>query len=135
MFISLLRDTPQKTLLLQYNWRNKMISKEKKIFLESFDRRNLKRNEIHKLMNQGLQRKMYTIRKMREESYQNLIDDLKKKKSFDKSLINQNESPTSRSTVRSFKPKRLSEREQFYHELDMIIEDLDREEYDESGRL
>jgi len=135
MFISLLRDTPQKTLLLQYNWRNKMISKEKKIFLESFDRRNLKRNEIHKLMNQGLQRKMYTIRKMREESYQDLIDDLKKKKSFDKSLINQNVSPTSRSTVRSFKPKRLSEREQFYHELDMIIEDLDREEYDESGRL
>ena len=135
MFISLLRDTPQKTLLLQYNWRNKMISKEIKIFLESFDRRNLKRNEIHKLMNQGLQRKMYTIRKMREESYQNLIDDLKKKKSFDKSLINQNVSPTSRSTVRSFKPKRLSEREQFYHELDMIIEDLDREEYDESGRL
>ena len=108
MFISLLRDTPQKTLLLQYNWRNKMISKEKKIFLESFDRRNLKRNEIHKLMNKGLQQKMYTIRKMREESYQNLIDDLKKKKSFDKSLINQNVSPTSRSTVRSFKPKRLT---------------------------
>ena len=100
-----------------------------------FKRRNIKRNEIHKLMNKGLQQKMYTIRKMREESYQDLIDDLKKKKSFDKSLINQNVSPTSRSTVRSFKPKRLTEREQFYHELDMIIEDLDREEYDESGRL
>ena len=100
-----------------------------------FKRRNIKRNEIHKLMNKGLQQKMYTIRKMREESYQNLIDDLKKKKSFDKSLINQNESPTSRSTVRSFKPQRLTEQEKFYRELDTIIEDLDREEYDESGRL
>ena len=100
-----------------------------------FKRRNIKRNEIHKLMNKGLQQKMYTIRKMREESYSNLIDDLKKKKSFDKSLINQKVSPTSRSTVRSFKPQRLTEREKFYRELDMIIEELDREEFDESGRL
>ena len=100
-----------------------------------FKHSNVKRNQIDKLMNQGLERKKYSIRKMREESYQNLIDDLKKKKSFDKSLINQNVSPTSRSTVRSFKTQRLTEREKFYRELDMIIEELDREEFDESGRL
>ena len=127
MFISLLRDTPQKTLLLQYNWRNKMISKEKKIFLESFDRRNLKRKEIEKLMDKGLQRKQYTIRKMREESYQNLIDDLKKKKSFDKSLINQNVSPTSRSTVRSFQSLNEQRNREFWTELDDIIRELDED--------
>ena len=129
MFISLLRDTPQKTLLLQYNWRNKMISKEKKIFLESFDRRNLKRKEIEKLMDKGLQRKQYSIRKMREESYQNLIDDLKKKKSFDKSLINQKDkvSPTSRSTVRSFQSLQEQRNREFWNELDEIIRELDEE--------
>ena len=104
-----------------------MISKEKKIFLESFDRRNLKRNEINKLMDKGLQQKMYTVRKMREESYQNLIDDLKKKKSFDKSLINQKVSPTSRSTVRSFQSLNEQRNREFWNELDEIIESLEND--------
>ena len=104
-----------------------MISKEKKIFLESFDRRNLKRNEINKLMDKGLQQKMYTVRKMREESYQNLIDDLKKKKSFDKSLINQKVSPTSRSTVRSFQSLNEKRNREFWNELDEIIESLEND--------
>ena len=104
-----------------------MISKEKKIFLESFDRRNLKRNEINKLMDKGLQQKMYTVRKMREESYQNLIDDLKKKKSFDKSLINQKVSPTSRSTVRSFQNLNEQRNREFWTELDDIIRELDED--------
>ena len=106
-----------------------MISKEKKIFLESFDRRNLKRNEINKLMDKGLQQKMYTIRKMREESYSNLIDDLKKKKSYDKSLINQKDkvSPTSRSTVRSFQSLNEKRNREFWNELDEIIESLDKD--------
>ena len=100
-----------------------------------FKHRNIKRGQIEKIMMNQLNQKRNSLRQRREESYQNLIDDLKKKKSFDKSLINQNVSPTSRSTVRSFKPQRLTEREKFYREQDMIIEELDREEYDESGRL
>ena len=100
-----------------------------------FKHRNIKRNQIEKIMMKQFNQKKNSLRQRREESYQELIDDLKKRKSFDKSLITQEVSPTSRSTVRSFKPQRLTEREQFYHELDMIIEDLDREEYDESGRL
>ena len=100
-----------------------------------FKHRNIKRGQIEKIMMKQFNQKKNSLRQRREESYQNLIDDLKKKKSFDKSLINQNVSPTSRSTVRSFKPQRLTEREKFYRELDMIIEDLDREEFDESGRL
>ena len=100
-----------------------------------FKHRNIKRGQIEKIMMKQFNQKKNSLRQRREESYQNLIDDLKKKKSFDKSLINQNVSPTSRSTVRSFKPQRLTEQEKFYRELDMIIEDLDREEFDESGRL
>ena len=100
-----------------------------------FKHRNIKRDVLEKMMMKQFNQKKNSLWQRREDSYQNLIDDLKKKKSFDKSLINQNVSPTSRSTVRSFKPQRLSERDQFYRELDMIIEDLDREEYDESGRL
>ena len=100
-----------------------------------FKHRNIKRGQIEKIMMKQFNQKKNSLRQRREESYQNLIDDLKKKKSFDKSLINQKVSPTSRSTVRSFKPQRLTEREKFYRELDMIIEELDREEFDESGRL
>ena len=100
-----------------------------------FKHRNIKRGQIEKIMMKQFNQKKNSLRQRREESYQNLIDDLKKKKSFDKSLINQKVSPTSRSTVRSFKPQRLTEQEKFYRELDMIIEDLDREEFDESGRL
>jgi len=92
-----------------------------------FKHSNVKRNQIDKLMNQGLERKKYSIRKMREESYQNLIDDLKKKKSFDKSLINQKVSPTSRSTVRSFQSLNEQRNREFWTELDDIIRELDKE--------
>ena len=92
-----------------------------------FKHSNVKRNQIDKLMNQGLERKKYSIRKMREESYQNLIDDLKKKKSFDKSLINQKVSPTSRSTVRSFQSLNEQRNREWRSELDEIIRELDKE--------
>ena len=92
-----------------------------------FKHSNVKRNQIDKLMNQGLERKKYSIRKMREESYQNLIDDLKKKKSFDKSLINQKVSPTSRSTVRSFQSLNEQRNREFWTELDDIIRELDED--------
>ena len=109
-----------------------MISKEKQIFLESFDRRNLKRDYIETIMNIGLDKKRQGIRKMREESYQELIDDLSKRKSFDKTLMNQKTSPTSRTPVRSWKQQQLNEQDEFDTELDKIIEEL--EEWDVEDR-
>ena len=91
-----------------------------------FKHSNIKRNQIHKLMNKGLQQKKYTIRKMREESYQNLIDDLSKRKSFDKSLVNQQLSPTYKTHSHSFQKQKLNEeKDSFWTELDSIIEELE----------
>ena len=95
-----------------------------------FKHSNVKRNQIDKLMNQGHERKKYTIRKMREESYQELIDDLSKRKTFDKTLMNQKTSPTSRTPVRSWKQQRLNELQEqrqteFERELEEIIGELE----------
>ena len=50
-----------------------------------FKHRNIKRGQIEKIMMKQFNQKKNSLRQRREESYQNLIDDLKKKKSFDKS--------------------------------------------------
>ena len=94
-----------------------------------FKRRNIKRGQIEKIMMKQLNQKRNSLRQRREESYQNLIDDLKKKKSFDKSLINQKDkvSPTSRSTVRSFQSLNEKRNREFWNELDEIIESLDKD--------
>ena len=107
-----------------------MISKEKQLFLESFNRRSLKRDYIETIMDIGLNKKRQGIRKMREESYQELIDDLSKRKSFDKTLMNQKTSPTSRTPVRSWKQQRLNELQEqrqteFERELEEIIGELE----------
>ena len=84
-----------------------MISREKQIFLESFDRRNLKRNNTKNIMDRMFQGKQRQIRKHREEEYDNKVREWKKQGTFDMSKLgfNQKEriSPTSRSDVRSFR--------------------------------
>ena len=82
-----------------------MISREKQIFLESFDRRNLKRNNTKNIMDKMFQGKQRQIRKHREEEYDNKVREWKKQGTFDMSKlgVNQKVSPTSRSTVRSFR--------------------------------
>ena len=84
-----------------------MISKEKQILFESFNRRSLKRGNTVKLLDRMLQGKRLQIRKHREEKYDNDVREWKKQGTFDMSKLgfNQKErlSPTSRSNVRSFR--------------------------------
>jgi len=84
-----------------------MISKEKQILFESFNRRSLKRSNTQKIMDKMFQGRMSQIRKHREEEYDNKVREWKKQGSFDMSKLgfNQKEriSPTSKSNVRSFR--------------------------------
>jgi hypothetical protein len=107
-----------------------MISKEKQILFESFDKRNLKRNYTINLMDSMLKTKRQHIKKSREEEYDNKVQEWKKNGTFD---INQlghyqkSTSPTSRSTVRPFKPQTLQEQRmlEWEKELEEIQEWLD----------
>ena len=92
-----------------------------------FKHSNVDRNQLEKIMMKQLNQKKDSLRQRREESYQNLIDDLKKMKSFDTSLINQKISPTSRSTVRSFQSLNEQRNREFWTELDDIIRELDED--------
>jgi len=84
-----------------------MVSKEKRILFESFNRRSLNRSNTVKLLDRMLQGKRLQIRKHREEEYDNKVREWKKQGTFDMSKLgfNQKEriSPTSRSDVRSFR--------------------------------
>lgn len=101
------------------------ISKEKQILLESFDRRNLKRDNTKNIMDRMFQVKKNQIRKLREEEYDNNVRKWSKKKTFDMNLINQKVSPTSRSNVRSFQSLQEQRENEFWTELDEIIESLE----------
>jgi len=101
-----------------------MISQEKQILLESFNRRSLKRSNTKKIMDIMFQNKKNEIRRHREEEYDNKVREWKKQKTFDINTMFQNVSPTSRSTVRSFK-KLNEEKDKFYTELDEIIKELE----------
>ena len=102
-----------------------MISREKQIFLESFDRRNLKRNNTKNIMDKMFQGKMKQLRKNRQEEYLNKVEEWKKKPSFDISKMNQNVSPTSKSPSRSFISLQEQRDRDFWNELDEIQEWLD----------
>ena len=104
---------------------NKMISKEKQILFESFNRRSLKRSNTQKLMDRMFQGKQKQIRKFREEEYDNNVREWKKKGSFDISKMNQNVSPTSKSPSRSFISLQEQRDRDFWNELDEIQEWLD----------
>ena len=106
-----------------------MISREKQIFLESFDRRNLKRNNTKNIMDKMFQGKQRQIRKHREEEYDNKVREWKKQGTFDMSKlgVNQKVSPTSRSTVRSFQSLQEQRDREFWKELDDILYELDND--------
>ena len=106
-----------------------MISKEKQILFENFDKKNLKRNYTKNLMDNMLSSKRKHIRQWREEEYDNKVSEWKKQSSFDISKMNQTSiSPTSRSSVRPFKKTQtLQERRisQWKTELEIIKEELE----------
>ena len=102
-----------------------MISKEKQILMESFKRRSLKSDKTKNIMDRMFNIKKQQIRKSREEEYDNKVTEWKKQGSFDTSLMNQNVSPTSRSTVRSFKRLQEQRDREFWNELDDIIDELE----------
>ncbi len=104
-----------------------MISKEKQIFLESFDRRNLNRNNTKNIMDRMFQVKKNQIRKSREEEYENKVREWSKQKSFDMNLINQKLSPTSKSPSRSFISLQEQREREFWIELDEILESLEKD--------
>ena len=87
-----------------------------------FKHRNIKRGQIEKIMMKQFNQKKNSLRQRREESYQNLVDDLKKRKSFDKSKIY---SPTSRSNSRSFQNLHERRNREWRSELDEILRELD----------
>jgi|TARA_B100001971_G_C18154129_1_gene517522 hypothetical protein len=103
------------------------ISKEKQIFLESFDRRNLNRNNTKNIMDRMFQVKKNQIRKSREEEYENKVREWSKQKSFDMNLINQKLSPTSKSPSRSFISLQEQREREFWIELDEILESLEKD--------
>jgi len=104
-----------------------MVNKEKQIFLESFNRRNLKRNNTKNIMDGMLRGRMKQLRKNREEEYLNKVEEWKKKPSFDISKMNQNVSPTSKSPSRSFISLQEQRNRDFWNELDEIIESLEND--------
>ena len=85
-----------------------MISKEKKILFENFNRKSIKRDYTDNLMNRMLDFKKKKIRQSRQEEYLNNVEEWKKQgETFDISKMgfSQKErlSPTSKSNVRSFR--------------------------------
>jgi hypothetical protein len=108
-----------------------MISKEKQILFESFDSKSKKRNYTIDLMNGMMNSKKKHIRKFREEEYDNKVQEWKKNGTFDINQLGHSQkstSPTSRSTVRPFKPQTLQERRmmEWEKELEDIQEWLDK---------
>ena len=102
-----------------------MISKEKQILFENFNRRSVKRNNTKNIMDKMFQGKMRQLRKNRQEEYLNKVEEWKKKPSFDISKMNQNVSPTSKSPSRSFISLQEQRDRDFWNELDEIQEWLD----------
>lgn len=90
-----------------------MISKEKEILMESFDRRSLKSDNTKSLMDSMFKSKQNHLRNRRKEEYLNQVEGFKKKGetfNIDKLGYSQKtNSPTSRSSVRPFKPQTLQE--------------------------
>ena len=76
--------------------------------------------------------KQAKVREMREENYQKMVGEWKKDKGFDMDTLGHTQkkrmvSPTSKSSVRPFKPKPLTEEQIFDRELAKIIEELESE--------
>ncbi len=108
------------------------ISKEKQIFLESFDRRNLNRNNTQKLMDRMMNYRLSELKKSRTDNYKKDVKYFKSQgETFDISKLgfSQKErlSPTSKSNVRSFKSLEEQRENEFWTELDEILESLEKD--------
>lgn len=111
-----------------------MISKEKQILKESYDRRNQNVKNTVKLMDKMLNYKLNALKRSRTEQYDNHIQEFKSKgETFDTDKLGHTQnslytSPTSKSNVRPFKPQTLHEArmEKDERELQEIIEWLDQ---------
>ena len=104
------------------------ISKEKKILIESYDKRNLNYKNTKSIMDKMMNFRLGELKKSRNEEYDSKVSQWKKQTSFDISKINQtSESPTSKSIVRPFRPQTLQERRisQWELELEQIKQELE----------
>ena len=106
-----------------------MISKEKQILIESYDKRNLNYKNTKSIMDKMLNYRLGELKKSRNEEYSKKVQEWKKENSFDMNNLGYNQkeriSPTSRSDVRSFRnlhEQRLSE---WDIELKQIKEELE----------
>jgi len=90
-----------------------MISKEKQILMESFDKRSVKKNYTQNLMDSMLNSKQNHLRNRRKEEYLSQVEHFKKQgETMDINKLGHTQktnSPTSRSSVRPFKPQTLQE--------------------------
>ena len=91
--------------------------------IKKFDRRNVDKNYTENLMTKMLRYRVGELRKSRREG---LKKDQERFKRQSSKTETKKVSPTSRSTVRSFSPKRLDE---YRLELLEINKELEREEY------
>ena len=109
-----------------------MISKEKEILMESFDRRSLKSDNTKSLMDSMFKSKQNHLRNRRKEEYLSQVEGFKKQgetMDIDKLGYSQKtNSPTSRSSVRPFKPQTLQEQRmiKWEKELEEIQKWLDK---------
>ena len=89
-------------------------------------------NEILKLMRKGLKQKKQIVRQRREDSYDERVNEWKSKGgSVDRMSKDSHWGYSSpRSNIGKFigkEPKRLSESQKFWNELDQLIEELERD--------
>jgi len=93
-----------------------MISKEKQILMESFDRSSLKRDNTKSLMDNMFNSTINHISKRRKEKFLEDVETFKKQgETFDYNKLGHTQktnSPTSRSSVRPFKPQTIQEQRQ-----------------------
>ena len=82
-------------------------------------RTKINRNQISKIMDKGLKNRKRFLSERRNESTEKYLNELKKQKSFDKSLINQNSKKT---TLVESNQKYVDE---FEKELQQIIMELE----------
>jgi len=91
-----------------------------------FSKNNLDMNYTTKMLNMMVKISKNKISKFRNENVQKYVSGLKKKPTYDKKLMNQKISPTSKSAARPF--KRLSEnRTNDKWDLHNILNELDND--------
>ena len=107
-----------------------MISKEKQILIESYDKRSQNKKNTISVLNKMMNYRRNQLKNSREEQYHNHIEDFKSQgETFDISKMGfnqkQNVSPTSKSNVRSFRNLHEQRLYEDLMELENIKEELE----------